>query len=233
MSDLIELNVFCDESGLLHSNSNKRYFVIGGFYGFPNETKLIKTKYSRALKKIKIKREMSKAEELKTHIMTDDEKIFLFNAIQNLDEFHGFALVLDKNLLHKKVEKESIFFNYLIMILVDRIIIPSIREYKKDIAVVINLFPDNRNTSVASLKSLEDYLNTLYYFDRYNFKVQYCDSANNYNIQIADLIANTFYVREKDKEIVKKVLGSISVKKIIVTHFPGSLNEGGIYKYQE
>lgn len=229
----IELNVFCDESGQLHSNSNKRFFVIGGFYGFPTETKIIKTKYSRALKKIKIKRKISKSVELKTHVMTDDEKIYLFNSIQHLNQFHGFALVLDKKSLHKKVEKESIFFNYLIMILMDSIIIPSVYEYKKNLDIMINLYPDNRNTSIFSLKSLEDYLNTHYYFDRYYFKVRYCDSVNNYNIQIADLIANTFYVREKNNELIIKVLENLLLNKIKVIHFPIYLNEGGNHIYKE
>lgn len=229
----IKIYVYCDESGLLHTNANKRYFSIGGYFAFPDECKIIKTKYARTLKKIKIARNFSKSTELKTHLMTNEEKIKLFSAIQSVDSFHGFALILDKESLNKPIEKENVFYNYLIMIIMDRIILPAFEEYDASIDVEIDLFPDNRNCSVQNLKSLEDYLNTFYYMnDRFSFNVQYCNSAHNYNIQIADLIANTFYMMEKDKTVVSDVLDKIALNKFYVTHFPGSYSTGTKHKYK-
>jgi hypothetical protein len=55
---------------------------------------------------------------------------------------------------------------------------------------------DNRNSSVKSLKSLEDYLHQELILSSpktNKVSVEYIESANNYNIQAADLLANTIF----------------------------------------
>ena len=85
---------------------------------------------------------------------------------------------------------------------------------------------DNRNIRVGDLNNLEMYLKTEFCLENFNFKVTYYDSANNYGIQLADLIVNTFYNLYKDRNIVKKVLAHLKEKKFRISLFPGHKIKG-------
>ncbi|MFB9278335.1 DUF3800 domain-containing protein [Cohnella cellulosilytica] len=63
---------------------------------------------------------------------------------------------------------------------------------------------DNRNTALKSLKSLEEYLFQELVLGEeitYGVDVEYCDSSRNYNVQVADLIANTIFQYYRFKHI--------------------------------
>jgi len=219
-SQTIEVCFFCDESGQLHSNSPKRYFVIGGYFCLKEHSKPIKQCYTRALKKIKQKRGMLKTEELKTREMTQQEKIKLITSLQDSEGFYGFALVIDKQKMFKRINRESIFYNYGIKLIVQDIVAPTINKTYKTGDVFIEMMLDSRNVSVGHLKSLEDYLNSEYLFSRFEFKADYCDSKIDFRIQATDLIANTIYMLFKEPNLINDVIPYLDLEKIQVVGFP-------------
>ena len=217
---IIEINFFCDESGMLHSNSSTRFFVIGGYFCLKEKSKAIKLKYARTLKRIKIKREMSKSDELKTRDMSIEEKIKLITALQESEGFNGFAIVVDKSKLKKRIEKESIFYNYLIKIIIGDILVNKCNTSFPNDDIKVDMLLDSRNVSVGHMKSLEDYLNSEYLFTRFEFKADYQDSKLDSRIQATDLIANTIYELFKEPLVIKDVIPILNLDKIIVTGFP-------------
>lgn len=216
----VEINLFCDESGHLHSNSPTRYFVIGGYFCLKDKSVRIKQNYTRALKKIKQKRHMSKADELKTRNMTQQEKIKLLTTLQKSAGFNGFAMVADKQRMNRKVEKESIYYNYLIKLIVEDILVPKCNSDFPNTDVFVDMLLDNRNVSVNHLKSLEDYLNTEFIPTRFSFTANYRDSKIDTRIQATDLIANTIYEYYKEPEVIEDIIPYIDRNKIVIVDFP-------------
>jgi len=216
----VEINFFCDESGHLHSNSPTRYFVIGGYFCLKDKSIKIKQNYARILKRIKEKRHMSKADELKTRDMTQKEKIKLLTSLQNSDGFNGFAIVVDKQNMIRKVDKESIYYNFFIKLIVKDILVPKCNNSFPNEDTFVDMLLDCRNVSVGHLKSLEDYLNSEYIFTRFSFSANYRDSKIDTRIQSTDLIANTIYEWFKEPEVINDVIPFIDTDRIIVIGFP-------------
>lgn len=218
---IIEVNFFCDESGMLHSNSHTRYFVIGGYYCLKDKSKNIKQRYLRALKKIKVKRKLTKSDELKTRDMTPDEKVKLIKTLQETEGFNGFALVVDKAKLIKSIKKESVFYNYLVKIIIKDILVEKCNRVFPNDEIFVDMLLDSRNVSVGHLKSLEDYLNSEFLFSRFEFSAHYQDSKLDSRIQATDLIANTIYELFKEPDVIKDVIPHLDLDRIYVAGFPG------------
>lgn len=218
----IEINFFCDESGHLHSNSAKRYFVIGGYFCLKEKSVEIRQRYTRTLKKIKEKRGMGKPDELKARDMTQDEKIKLLITLQESDGFNGFAFVVDKDSMWKKINKESIYYNYFIKLIVKDILVPKTAHRFPEGNVLVDMLLDSRNVSVGHLKSLEDYLNSEYLFERFSFIANYKDSKTDTRIQATDLIANTIYELFKEPEVIDRVIPHLDNDRIIIIGFPNN-----------
>ena len=217
----IEVMLYGDESGQLHSNSKSEYFCIGGYYCNKDDSNSIKRSFSRKLIKIKKKRGMLKSDELKSREMTNFEKIKLFDSLQKHDGFNGFAFIASKNKMTKKIDKESIFYNYFIKLIVKDLIVPKYQPNEDSLDLItVKIILDNRNVSVGHLKSLEDYLNSEFILTNFIFHVDYFDSKNSYAIQATDLIANTFYVSFKDLPLVKDVIHSLNRSKFEIIRFP-------------
>lgn len=216
----IKILMYCDESGMLHSHSRKRYFCIGGYFCFQEDGVQISTSFKRTMKHLKQKRGMQKSDELKTHVMTPEEKIKLIHSLQGNPGFFGFAIILDKWALKKPVEKESIFFNFLIRQIAERIILEFVRQNCRGRDVIVDLYLDNRNVSVGRLKSLEDYLNTEFMFESITFRTTYCNSNRIYSIQAADLIANTCYMNHCLPKIVSEVTAIMQNTQFTVINYP-------------
>ena len=219
----IEINFFCDESGHLHANSPTRYFVIGGYFCLKEKSQGIKQRYVRELKKIKQKRKMLKIDELKTRDMAQKEKIKLITALQNSDGFNGFAIVIDKESMTKKVDKESIYYNYFVKLIIKDILVPKCKNRFPEGEIHVDMLLDSRNVSVGHLKSLEDYLNSEFVFTRFSFTANYQDSKIDARIQATDLIANTIYETFKEPEVVKEVIPYINSDRIVIVGFPGNV----------
>lgn len=151
--------------------------------------------------------------------MEEEEKIKIFNKIQDIDTFQGCVKVFDKQAMRKDIVDSNIFFNYAVKVLIIDCIIPALDLQNNDpIEFIISI--DNRNIRVGELDNLETYLKTEFCLFNDDFKITYYDSKTNYGIQLADLIVNTFYNKYKDITIVENLLKELKPKNFRVSLFP-------------
>ncbi|WP_317300746.1 DUF3800 domain-containing protein [Allobaculum stercoricanis] len=218
------LMVYLDESGNIHRNSRCRYFAIGGFCCSIENNQKIKSLYKRANKKIKKRYDINLDSELKANEMNEIQKISLFNALQKSDGFCGVGIVFDKRIMYKPIESPNLFYNYGVKVLFDDVIFPLVNESNEEI--VFHVICDNRSIKNGDLKDLEKYLSTCFIVKNCSFKVEYRNSAHDYSIQIADLIVNTTYMKQKNRKSVENVLKTWNNNKFSITHFPGRKHEG-------
>lgn len=216
----IEIYVYLDESGSIHKNSKTRYFAIGGYFCFNQDKMKIKSKYRKENLKLKKIKNIALEKEIKSYDMEQTEKIKIFNKIQDIDTFQGCVKVFDKQAMKKEIVDSNIFFNYAVKVLINDCIIPAlnIQNINETIDFVISI--DNRNIRVGELNNLETYLKTEFCVYDDDFKITYYDSKTNYEIQLADLIVNTFYNKYKDITIVNDVISELKPKNFRVSLFP-------------
>ena len=228
----MKIFVYLDESGSIHKNSPTKYFAVGGYFTFAEDKNKITSKYKKINKKMKEEKSISLDKEIKSYDMSDDDKINIFNEIQDIDTFYGTVKVFDKNQMRKEVVESNIFFNYAVKLVLKDCIIPllNLNQINESIEFVISI--DNRNIRVGDLNNLETYLKTEFCLSNFDFKVTYYDSVYNYGIQLADLIVNTFYNSYKDRKIVEKVLPYLKGKNFRVSLFPGRKIKGRISKIE-
>ena len=164
--------------------------------------------------------------------MTDEEKIKIFNKIQDVDTFYGCVKIFEKASMKKEIIESNIFFNYAVKILFKDCIIPllNLNQINGDIDFMVSI--DNRNIRIGDLNNLETYLKTEFCLENFNFKITYYDSATNFGVQLADLIVNTFYNYYKDKKIVKNVIPYLKGKNFRISLFPGHKIKGRIQKIE-
>lgn len=206
--------------GSIHKNSKTRYFAVGGYFCKDEDKMKIKAKCKRENLKLKKEKNLELKSEIKSYDITEDEKINIFNKIQNIESFHGCVKVFDKKYMKKEIIDSNIFFNYAVKVLIQDCILPelNLQENIEPIDFIISI--DNRNIRVGELNNLETYLKTEFCIYDDDFKITYYDSKTNYGIQLADLIVNTFYNSYKDINIVKNLIKELKQKNFRVSLFP-------------
>ena len=206
--------------GSIHKNSKTRYFAVGGYFCFEEDRIKIKSKYKKENLKLKKAKGLDLNDEIKSYNMTEEEKIQIFNKIQDIETFHGCVKVFDKKYMRKEIVDSNIFFNYAVKVLIQDCILPvlNLQEINEPIEFIISI--DNRNIRVGELNNLETYLKTEFCIYDDDFKITYYDSKTNYAIQLADLTVNTFYNYYKDIGIVKKLIEELKLKNFRVSLFP-------------
>ena len=164
--------------------------------------------------------------------MKDEEKIEIFDNIQDINTFYGIAKIFEKPLMKKEIVQSNIFFNYAVKVLFADCIVPllNLAQLNEDIEFVVSI--DNRNIRIGEINNLETYLKTEFCLEKFDFKITYYDSRTNFGIQLADLIVNTFYNYYKDKKIIKKVIKTLKLKNFRVSSFPGHKIKGRIKKIE-
>ena len=228
----MKIYVYLDESGSIHKNSKTKYFAVGGYFVFLKDKSKVTSFYKRINKSIKDSRNIPLNKEIKSYNMTDEEKIKIFNKIQDVDTFYGCVKIFEKASMKKEIIESNIFFNYAVKILFKDCIIPllNLNQINGDIDFIVSI--DNRNIRIGDLNNLETYLKTEFCLENLNFKITYYDSATNFGVQLADLIVNTFYNCYKDKKIVKKVIPYLKGKNFRISLFPGHKIKGRIQKIE-
>ena len=208
------------KAGSIHKNSKTRYFAVGGYFCFEEDRLKIKSKYKKENLKLKKAKKINLDVEIKSYDMTEEEKIQIFNKIQDIETFHGCVKVFDKKYMRKEIVDSKIFFNYAVKILIQDCILPvlNLQENDEPIEFIINI--DNRNIRVGELNNLETYLKTEFCIYDDDFKITYYDSRTNYGIQLADLTVNTFYNSYKDISIVENLIKELKTKNFRVSLFP-------------
>ncbi len=206
----MKIYIYLDESGSIHRNSNTKYFAIGGF--FCSNKKVIYD-YKKVLKNFK-----SNKDEYKSYEITNRNKINIFKILDSNIDYTGIVKIFDKKMMHTAITNVHLYYNYAIKIL----IIDCVLKYIEKNNLTLIMYIDNRNLKLCEIDTLENYLNKE--FKNIKFKIIYKDSKNNYGVQIADLIVNTFYNLYKNKKIITSVLNNININKYHVSVFPGFKN---------
>ncbi len=219
----MKIYVYIDESGSIHKNSKTRYFAVGGYFSFEDDKMRIKAKYKKENLKLKKEKKLDLDTEIKSYDMTEEEKIKIFNKIQNIETFHGCVKVFDKKYMKKEIIDSNIFFNYAVKVLIQDCILPELNLQENDEPIEFIISIDNRNIRVGELNNLETYLKTEFCIYDDDFKITYYDSKTNYGIQLADLIVNTFYNSYKDIKLVENVIKELKPKNFRVSLFPKSV----------
>lgn len=206
--------------GSIHKNSKTRYFAVGGYFCFEEDRIKIKAKYKKENLKLKKAKELDLDTEIKSYDMTEEEKIQIFNKIQDIETFHGCVKVFDKKYMRKEIVDSNIFFNYAVKVLIQDCILPVLNLQENDEPIEFIISIDNRNIRVGELNNLETYLKTEFCIYDDDFEITYYDSKTNYAIQLADLTVNTFYNSYKDISIVENLIKELKPKNFRVSLFP-------------
>lgn len=215
MRDVIYIVI--DESGAMHQKENN-YFIIAGF--ITKQIYSIKSRHKKIERCLRDKYKfLSKYKELKGSNLKPKLKIEMLNTLLDVPTTIPIAIIIDKKHTLKRLNhNENIKYNYFLQILLRFIIsnYPRLFIYER-----IELILDNRNVSVGSLNSLEDYLNSeLGLFFNKIFKVHYRNSCEHREVQMADLISNVlfgYYNFRSKNSVYKKVP---AFKNTIISKFP-------------
>ena len=206
--------------GSIHKNSKTRYFAVGGYFSYEEDKIKIKAKYKKENLKLKKEKKLDLDTEIKSYDMTEEEKIKIFNKIQDIETFHGCVKVFDKKYMKKEIVDSNIFFNYAVKVLIQDCILPELNLQENDEPIEFIISIDNRNIRVGELNNLETYLKTEFCIYDDDFKITYYDSKTNYGIQLADLTVNTFYNSYKNIKLVENVIKELKPKNFRVSLFP-------------
>ncbi len=182
--------IVIDESGAIHQKEND-YFVIAGY--ITKQIYSVKSVHKKIEKFIKQEYPyLSKYKELKGCYLKSYQKIEFLNNLFSIPTTIPIAIVIDKrHLINRTQHNENIKYNYFLQVLLSYLL----HNYTNLlIADEIQLILDNRNVSVGSLNSLEDYLNSaLGLIYNKKFKVKYKNSSEHREVQMADLVSNVIF----------------------------------------
>jgi len=206
--------------GSIHKNSKTRYFAVGGYFSYEEDRMRIQAKYKKENLKLKKEKKLELDTEIKSYDMSEEEKIKIFNKIQDIETFHGCVKVFDKKYMKKEIVDSNIFFNYAVKVLIQDCILPELNLQENDEPIEFIISIDNRNIRVGELNNLETYLKTEFCIYDDDFKITYYDSKTNYGIQLADLTVNTFYNSYKNIKLVENVIKELKPKNFRVSLFP-------------
>ena len=217
-----EVNLYIDESGNLGTGMG-RYFLICALEVDLTLKNAISKRTSRVICRFKQKNDIPKITELKGSRLKDDDRLELLDKIL----FKGIKvryIVLDlkqTTMLLAKSDDKNACFNYLIQLIVKRIV----EEYKD--VEKINLYLDNRSVKIGNRLSLKPYLynklvleqlETKNNVKRIEFDINYFESESCYLIQWADIVANSLYKKYNNKN--EKFYAKIKPYIVYESRFP-------------
>lgn len=197
---------FIDESGsmpkYLDTRYKYRYFIIG--FVHTSDPRHLKQTYKRAIRNLRRKYPdfysgLKNPNECKASEMLPFMKEYILNKLVNTTDIKiAFMTVNNMEIDQRFRENPGRSFNYLI-----KIILENFPLTPGDIDN-LQLNIDNRNTALDGLSELEGYLYNVLVLEKdivRDVNVNYLESCDNYNIQVADLIANVIYQRFRYKTL--------------------------------
>ena len=209
--------IVIDESGATHQERND-YFVIAGY--ITKQIYSVKSTHKKIEKELKEKYSyLNKYVELKGCYLNASQKAEFLNGLFQIPTTIPIAIIIDKKHLFKRQQHdENIKYNYFIQILLSYLLHNFPKLMNED---EFQLILDNRNVSVGSLNSLQDYLNSalgLIYDKKFN--VKYRNSNEHREVQMADLISNVMfgYYNFRSKYSTYHLIPAL--KKAIISKFP-------------
>lgn len=209
--------IVIDESGALHQSENN-YFVIAGY--ITKQIYSVKSKHKKVEKIIKKEYPyLQKYNELKGCNLKSNQKAEFLNELLDIPTTIPIAIVIDKKHIFKtNKHDENIKYNYFLQILLSYLLHNYSGLLNSD---EIQLILDNRNVSVGSLNSLQDYLNSALglIYDK-KFKVIYKNSSEHREVQMADLISNVIFGYYNFRTTHSTYLKIPLLKNTIISKFP-------------
>lgn len=205
-NNMREISLFIDESGNLGTGMG-RFFLICALEIDTNIQKSISRRSGRVINRFKNKYGISKNREIKGWKLTESQRTEILNEILAKDiKVRYIVMDIQKTtMLLKKADDKNACFNYLIQLLVKRVIedYPNINK--------INLYLDNRSVKIGNRLSLKPYLYNKLVLERLEkknelkrieFNVNYLESESCYLIQWADIVANSIYKKYNSDDII-------------------------------
>lgn len=184
---------FVDESGSIPTFKSRkwknRYFVIA--FVHTNDYTQLKRVYKRYLGNAKkyYPQYIDSNGELKGSVAPPFIKEYLITRLLDKTDINiGYIVADNWNTRESFREIPERSYNYLVKLLLNSHNLGS--QDKQRLVLKV----DNRNSAIRSLKSLEEYLfqELVLHENKTNYvDVEYCESKNNYGVQVADLFANT------------------------------------------
>ena len=209
--------IVIDESGATHQKEND-YFIIAGY--ITKQIYSIKSNHKKIERNLRNKYPtLSKYKELKGCYLNATQKSEFLNELLKTPTTIPIAIIIDKKHLFKRTQHdENIKYNYFIQILLSYILhnYPGLMNSEE-----FELILDNRNVSIGSLNSLQDYLNSaLGLIYNKKFIVKYRNSNEHREVQVADLISNVMfgYYNYRTKNSTYNMIPSL--KNTIISKFP-------------
>jgi len=203
------VNLYIDESGNLGVGMG-RYFLICAIEIQESDVKSLGKRAGRVMNRFKIKKGILKSEEIKGSRLQKEDRLELLESIL----YRGVKIryiVLDKEyttMLLKKSDDKNACFNYLVQLLVKKVVedYPTLEK--------VNIYLDNRSVKIGNRLSLKPYLynklvleelETKERVHRIEFKTNYMESESCYLIEWADILANAIYKKYhlKNEEFYK------------------------------
>lgn len=197
--------IIFDESGNLGKSG--RYFVIACI-----DTKECKSLHNIMKRKLKVAGdkfpEIKKghSHEIKAVDAYPCVKSHILECIVSKNISISYIVVDLKHVKEKLLEDKNILYNYVMKILLDRMITVS------DTGTKINILCDNKTTKITSRNSFEDYIKIYFNCEKdyeINLNVKYLDSdaGDAFIIQAADYVANAIYsFYEFESDVYSSVL---------------------------
>ncbi len=209
--------IVIDESGATHQKQND-YFVIAGY--ITKQIYSVKSTHKIIEKNLKLNYPyLAKYSELKGCYLRSYQKAEFLNELFKIPTTIPIAIIVDKKHLFKRQQHdENIKYNYFIQILLSYLLhnFPGLLNGDE-----IQLILDNRNVSVGSMNSLQDYLNSaLGLIYNKKFKVIYKNSTEHREVQMADLISNVLYGYYNFRNEYSTYNLVPSMRNTIISRFP-------------
>lgn len=208
--------IVLDESGAMHLK-DERFFVISGF--ITRELHKVISAHKIAGKVVKERKgiPLDKEIELKSSIINDSQQSVFLEELYNISDLIPIAIVVDKYNLESFCASENLAYNFFVKNLLKYLFcckIP-ILETKHIILRV-----DNRNVSVKKLMDLSTFLQWEFELLDLKVEVQYLDSKDNRDVQMADYLAN-FIWKKYSKPTTEKISRKVTrYYKTYVSKFP-------------
>ena len=209
--------IVIDESGATHQKQND-YFVIAGY--ITKQIYSVKSIHKKIERELKMKYPyLNKYKELKGCYLNSKQKAEFLNELFKVPTTIPISIIIDKkHLIKREQHDENIKYNYFIQILLSYLLHKFSGLINGD---EIQLILDNRNVSVGSLNSLQDYLNSALglIYDK-KFEVKYRNSNEHREVQMADLISNVMfgYYNFRSKYSTYHLIPSM--RNCIISKFP-------------
>lgn len=189
------MKLYVDESGSITASKERknRYFVIA-YAQTANPSNVIRQFRKAKVNYLKTQTNppFNIKDEIKGSEMPYGMKKAIFQRLAEKTDLRFHYKIIDNNNLHSNlVSSPSISFNYFIGLSLKSICYSQVIENESLFMLI-----DERNQSVQSLNSLEEYLKIEFTLNNTllsNVTVKYKDSKTKDLIQIADIFANTLY----------------------------------------